>query len=255
MIFMRQSYLLALLVVISLWGMHPGNLLAASEGCNNYTLTDIDVQPIFDTIEYDFSKPMLTIKELSEKGKDGMHSEAWPVGLSTGEMYFRVATDTYKVRTGHNTFICGQLKAIHIEFGFQNNKIYVAKEFPKRSCPFRQVLGHEEKHKAVDRAILEKYSELARATFAETSKTIGVVKGASPTEIDDKISAAVNEQIEKISKEIKDDHSARQRDVDSKEEYQRVTDSCEGQTMQIVKQRLDLLETSYPGITKVSHTR
>ncbi len=253
-----QNLLLLVAIVFSIT-VHAPQAFASSdaEGCNTYVPTEVDVKTDYDEVLYDFTQPMLKIRDLSErgKGKDNLHSEAWPVGLSTGEMFFSVTSDIMKMRTGYSQTTCGQIKAIHVEFGFKDNKIYVAKEFPKRSCPFKEILGHEEKHKAVDRAILDEYTDKMRIAFRDAAKKIGVVQSSSASVIDDQLNSAFNQAVDKISRQIEDDLKERQKEVDSKEEYQRVTDSCDGRTMEIVNQRLEILEESHPGITKVHQSR
>lgn len=255
-----RNFLLLIAIVFS-FAVNGPQAFAASdvEGCNNYVPTEVDVKTQYDEVEYDLTQPMLKIRDLSEggkaKGKDALHSEAWPVGLSTGEMFFSVTSDIMKMRTGYSQTTCGQIKAIHVEFGFKDNKIYVAKEFPKRSCPFKEVLGHEEKHKAVDRAILDEYTDKVRIAFQDAAKKIGVVKSSSSSAIDDQLNSAFNQAVDKIGRQVEDELKSRQKEVDSKEEYQRVTDSCDGRTMEIVNQRLEILEESHPGITKVRQAR
>ncbi len=249
-----QNLLLLAALFFSVALQAPGAFAASdTEGCNNYVPTEVDVKVQYDDVDYDYTTPMLKIRDLSEggKGKDTLHSEAWPVGLSTGEMYFRVNSDMMKMRAGYSQTTCGQIKAIRVEFGFKDNKIYVAKEFPKRSCPFKIVLAHEEKHKAVDRAILEDYGDKIRVAMRDIATRIGVAQSASAIVVDDQINSAFNQAVDKLMRSVEDDLKDRQKGVDTKAEYQRVTDSCEGRTMEIVQQRLELLEETRPGITKV----
>jgi hypothetical protein len=238
---------LFLAITLTAWPSH-----AQTDGCGSYTPTVIDVQPIYDDIVYEFYTPMLKIKELSEQTTGASKGEQWPVGLSTGEMYFSVTTDTSKMRGTYSKVTCGQVKAVHVQLGFKDNKIYVAKEFPRRSCPFKTALKHEEHHKAIDRAILETYTEQAKQIFADTAQKIGVIRSSAPQLIDDQIHAAISDATERLTKAMQDDHAAQQRAFDSKEEYQRVSDSCDGRTMETVRERLNLLEQTRPGITRVS---
>ncbi|MBY0428164.1 MAG: hypothetical protein K2Q32_02980 [Alphaproteobacteria bacterium] len=225
-----------------------------TEGCSAFVTPVVDVLPQYDETEYDFSTPMLKIKEIADSSqetvKGSKHTEERPVGLSTGELFFTANYDKLKMMVANGQMACGQVSSVHIVMGFKNNKIYVAKEFPKRSCPYREVLGHEEKHKAVDRQIVEEYSEKIRATLIELTNKIGIIKASSPTIVDDKIDSLMNQAIRKVTKEIDEEHIARQKKVDTKEEYKRVTDSCDGQTMQIVNDRLKILEETHPGSTQ-----
>ena len=225
-----------------------------TEGCSAYVPTVINVQPQFDETEYDYTTPMLQIKDLTnsktEEVKGSKHSEEWPVGLSIGEMFFNINFDKLKMMSPNSQISCGQVSKVSVVFGFKNNKIYVAKEFPKRSCPFREVLRHEEMHKSVDRKITDEYTKKMQIALADLTKKIGMVKGSSPTIVDDKIDSIMNQSIRKITQEIDEVHIERQKKVDTKEEYKRVTDSCDGQTMEIVRSRIQILEETHPGITK-----
>ena len=98
-------------------------------------------------------------------------------------------------------------------------------------------------------------SDKIRNAFRESARKIGVVASASSTVIDDQLNSAFNQVVDKISKQLEEELKNRQKDVDSKEEYQRVTDSCDGRTMEIVNQRLEILEETRPGITKVREGR
>ena len=223
---------------------------AAAEGsCNGYVPARIDVQVFFDPVDYQYYTPMLAIRKISNDGKENGQSEAWPVGLSTGQIYLKATTDILKMRSGYSQTACTQIKAMRVQFGFKDNKIYVAREFPRRSCPFRQVLEHEEKHKNVDRSILKDYQDRLRADFAAFAMEIGVLRGGGGG-AERQIDAMLKDRLDKLSQELQSERRARQGQVDSEEEYQRIQDSCDGQLMEVVQQRLDLLEETYPGISK-----
>jgi hypothetical protein len=161
-----------------------------------------------------------------------------------------VVKDIYKSRSSYDPATCAQVKGIHIELGFAKNVIYIAKEFPKRSCPYKVILGHEEKHKAVDRELLEEFGQKAKAFFTITAKTIGVVRNGSGAAIDGEIGESLTRAMDQFSAELEDERSKRQKEVDSSEEYERVSASCEGNLMQIVSERLALMEETNPGSTK-----
>lgn len=217
-------------------------------GCNDYVPARVDVQVFFDPVEYKYYTPMLEVRKMSDEKKEGVHPEAWPVGLSTGLIYLKATTDILKVRSGYGQTTCTQVRAIRVQFGFKDNKVYVAKEFPRRSCPFRKVLEHEEKHKTVDRAILKDYQDRLREDFAAFAKEIGMLRGGGNGP-ERQINAMLGERLDKLSEEMQSDRQYRQGQVDSAEEYERIQASCDGQLMETVRQRLELLEETYPGIS------
>jgi hypothetical protein len=228
----------------------PACLKAATSPCNEYRPAVITVNPIFQEVKYDYQQSMMKIRQMADEGAGGHHSETWPVGLAAGQLYLRVNSSIFKNRTSRDPNTCGQVKSILVEIGFLNNIIYVAKELPKRSCPFKTVLEHEEKHKAVDQKLLEEYTEKAREFFQKGADEIGMIRHPAGAAIDAQVNSYMNDAIEYFSKELENDRKQRQKEVDSPEEYQRVERACGGQLMDIVRDRLALLEATYPGITK-----
>lgn len=236
----------AAFMCLCLFGVKPA--AAETAGCNNFIPASIRIDPIFDDTEY-VTLPMIKIRALADAEKD-VPTEQWPVGLSTAQAILKVQTDIYKVRSGYNQHTCGQIKTIYIQIGFKDNKIYLAKEFPKRSCPYKTVLEHEERHKEVDREILVEFAEKARMVFSDTAKKIGVIKSTAAGLIDEQINEQITIEMDRLAKDMAQERHSRQKLVDSAEEYRRVSESCDGRTMETVQQRLELLEATYPGITK-----
>ncbi|HVY12060.1 MAG TPA: hypothetical protein VHB73_00685, partial [Alphaproteobacteria bacterium] len=198
----------------------PGALLAQTSGaCGPYRPTVIEVAPVFQDVDYEFRQPMMKIKEVAEQASNGAQTESWPVGLSVGQLYFRLNTDIYKSRTPNDPAVCAQVKAVHVEMGFVNNVLYVAREFPKRSCPFKVVLEHEEKHKSVDRQLLDDYAVKAKDVFARAAADIGMLRNPSGEAIERLINAGLNSAMESFSAEMNDERKKRQKEVDTSEEY------------------------------------
>lgn len=228
-------------------------LAAQSLGsCNGYVPAIIDIQANYDDVQYDVTEPMVKIKDIAEGSKEGGKKENWPVGLSTGQMYFRLVTDIFKMRSGFDPSTCGQVKAVHLEMGFHDNMIYVAKELPRRSCPFKVVMEHEEKHKKVDRELLEEYTGKMRSALARASEEIGIVRKTAGQEVEQELSSHINQVVDHLSKEMQSEREIRQKKVDSEQEYDRISGSCDGQLMEIVNERLKLLEDTTPGITRTN---
>jgi molecular chaperone GrpE (heat shock protein) len=77
-----------------------------------------------------------------------------------------------------------------------------------------------------------------------------VLRNASGQALETQIDDLLNKSLEKFSNEMETERKRRQKEVDSPEEYQRVSAACNGDLMQIVNDRLNLLEQTYPGSTK-----
>jgi hypothetical protein len=247
---MRYHCLKTALLLSALIAFGPADAFAARrDRCNDYLPAKINVQTFFDPVDYQ-STPMLKIRAVEQKINHEGRPEAWPVGLSTGELYLQVTTDVFKMHSGTDNFNCGQVRAITVRFGFKDNTIYVAKEFPRRSCPFRTVLEHEEKHKTVDRAILEEFSKQMETRLKDVAEDIGMLQVPVNTAVDQQISDRLHMEVDKITQEIQEARGTRQSDIDTTEEYERISQSCDGQLREVVNDRLELLELSSPGITQ-----
>jgi hypothetical protein len=246
----HPSFFLFFAMVGALAGLFPPSLQAAPATCNEYRPAEIDVKPLYEEVQYDHTRPMLKIREMADAGQEGAHHETWPVGLAAGQIYLKVTNDIFKLRSPYDPTTCGQIKATHVEIGFTNNVIYIAKELPKRSCPYKTVLEHEERHKQVDRELLEEYTEKAKEFFAKGASDIGMMRHPAGAAIDMQVNEYMDDAIEHFSRELDGERKRRQKEVDSPEEYERVEKACDGQVMEIVRNRLELLEATYPGITK-----
>lgn len=241
---MRAPGFLLFAALVSAILLLPPSLHAAPRngGCSASVPAQIYVEPIFDPIELDIKTSMTEISQLVEEKKEDGRAEQWPVGLASGMLVFDVTTDIYKMRGGFDQFTCGQVKAITVKMGFKNNRIYVAKELPRRSCPYKTVLEHEEKHKAMDQELLDEYVEKVRVFLQNTAEDIGIKRHVSAEAVEEQIQGIVNEKINFISREMEKERQRRQQKVDSEEEYTRVSGSCDGQLMELVQQRQQMLE-------------
>jgi hypothetical protein len=214
--------------------------------CGSPPATVVNVEPVFDDVQYEFYKPMTYIKSMADADSPHHQREQWPVGLSTGELFVRMATEIQTRHMRAGTASCGSLKSVTVRLGFTNNTIYVAKEFPRRSCPHRTVLQHEERHKMVDRQLLEEYAEKVRYMFGNLSQQLGILADTSSGMVEAEFNGRLNTELKKFTDAMSAERARRQAAVDTETEYARVSASCDGQLMEVVNQRLDLIRSSEP---------
>ncbi len=240
-VFRRPATFRAIVCFLILFAAGTGH--AAPNSCSDGAAAIVTVTPTFDDVSYDFRESMMTIRQLASSGgvKNSQHVE-WPVGLSAGELAVRLNSQFQSKRNPYDNSICGSIRGLQIEIGFTKNIIYVAKEFPSRSCPFKEVLAHEEKHKAVDRAMLDEFAAKAQTYFEDVVKTMGVIQENDPARIEAEFNQRLNVKLNSFVEEMNATRILRQQGVDSPEEYKRVSAVCDGQVNDIVVQRLQLIE-------------
>jgi hypothetical protein len=110
--------------------------------------------------------------------------------------------------------------------------IYVAREYKKTGCMYRAVLEHEKKHVALDREIMNKYTNLiARDVEAYVRKT-GSVRGPITIRRMPQAQKSVNDGLAQLirgySQKMNEERRRRQQQIDTLEEYNRVNNLCRG---------------------------
>lgn len=112
-----------------------------------------------------------------------------------------------------------------------DSTIYIASEYPKGTCHYNAVLEHEKTHVAVDRELVNKYSNIIVKAVNNTLKTVGYAQGPFPAnqmpEVQKKIDAYLSQIIGAYGKNFAAERNKRQGQVDTISEYNRVHAVCE----------------------------
>ncbi len=108
--------------------------------------------------------------------------------------------------------------------------IYVAKDFKKRTCKYREVLKHEKQHVRVDKEVLNKYArKIGEALRLSINNAPG--RGPYPLERLESIQVSMQEYVASVIKTqqslMEEERFRRQQNVDTFEEYERIRLACE----------------------------
>lgn len=224
-----------LCLAFSLWLLSPQPLAASGlQGCGGAGATIIRVTPVDDETRYDNSQSIGAMRELANQGNGS--GESWPVGLATSKPFFSMNSEMVHLTKPSQQLACTWLKAVTVEMGLADNKIYVTSAFPPDSCPYNTVLEHEEKHKAVDRQVLQEYLPQMQQMLETVTASIGIIHTLDIAEAEAAITRQLNEALDQFSKTMEADRTRRQQAVDSPEEYQRIGTSCHGELAAILGQ-------------------
>ena len=159
-----------------------------------------------------------------------MHGQIGPrhvLGLAGGEVGAKFTAE-FELKPERNGTYCLYVDKVDTVF-FAKPKVYIASNFRKGTCEYTQVLRHEEKHvKTLKRAHKDYMSEF-RSHMRWSLRDLPVFDPMSVSDANEKrneyvqiISNHLTTFIEKINKDV----AKRQKEVDSKEEYQRVLNNC-----------------------------
>ncbi|MFD1625825.1 hypothetical protein [Azospirillum griseum] len=124
---------------------------------------------------------------------------------------------------------CASLKTMTVSFGFQQRVVLVARELPTASCIFREVLEHEMKHIAVDEALLREAAPQIRRRLEETLAQFEPVRVRGENQAMQAFRRRLDATMRAIMQEFGRERDQRQAQVDTAEEYERVSKSCGGE--------------------------
>lgn len=121
---------------------------------------------------------------------------------------------------------------IDVYLRYEPLKVYIARELPEGSCPYRVMYDHEMFHVQVYQEqfplVLEKVKQALNSRFAGQKfyGTIGQAKEILEQEIDNRWRPLIRSELGKVEK--------LQRGVDSREEIFRLSNSCFGETARLM---------------------
>lgn len=111
-------------------------------------------------------------------------------------------------------------------------KVYIAREFTRDACRYREIYIHEQRHVSTDHALLERYrariADGMRVSFARPADYASVSVAArylpiAQRQLEDNVRATLRVLYDEMLRER--DHEQRQ--VDTPEEYQRINTACD----------------------------
>ena len=189
----------------------------------------IVIDPTTAPIEYEFG---LTEADLGQFKSNTVNPYAPGTDTATGGLRRDHPSFHTEVKWGTQSYpdrqiACLWYDSIHISITL-SPKIYVAKEHSSSAC-HEAILEHEKKHVAVDRAVINKYAEAIGTAVKQAVDEIGAMGPYNYSELEgvrkqlvSHIYSAVDSQKFLLYQEM----AHRQGEVDSLEEYERVSKIC-----------------------------
>jgi len=202
----------------------------ATDECDRLPLPSVAVKRLDEPVSLDTTYGYKSLKVL---GAALVRPENQVLGLTlaTSRVNFEIKTSSYVDHTGSWECSSPQITVI---YGFSPMTVYVAKEFPKGSCPYNEVYQHELRHvKTYQDHLVSIEKDLAdtlRQRFA-TGSVWRAPKGQTRLLLEKEM----NERwLPFIKREIERVESA-QKLIDTPEEYARVSGACGGEIERVAR--------------------
>jgi hypothetical protein len=200
---------------------------AQSEVCPPYVEPEIIIDLTFKEPRYDNALKMEELNRLYAV-PEGRHLGGKTILLDS--------TNAHSITMGMNVMTDGSVcvQAARLEFTPNFDVIiYVPREFPPNSCSHQTILGHELEHVKASRDFSKKISPMVQEHIQNSLRYIGVVHARSFGEASELISRAIEPDMTQLSKNLAMDIQRNGEMVDTPEEYKRVRNSCNGETVEI----------------------
>lgn len=204
---------------------------------------NVVIEPVFNAVAIDDRKNLLEIYQLSQSGDGGRSDEVprfnrghIPVGLAMAKFATQMNYEITMVQNLRGQS-CAQINSLKVEVGFRNSTIFIAKELPRRSCSYREVLSHEQRHVDTDREFLRQALPRVDQVMRAAVRNIGIIKANSRMEAENQINKAMDKYLAKLVEDMTAEREILQKNIDTPAEYRRISASCDGQIGTVLRQR------------------
>jgi hypothetical protein len=215
-----RFYLLLLLALAGPAGADPCDQLPKP----SVTVQRIEV-PITYNTEYSFRALNTIAAELARPGRHVL-------GLTRGNAMVSFASNSPSITDARGRWECASPQ-ITLRYGFNPMTVYVAREFPRGTCAYREIHDHEMRHVETYQrhivALEKELTEALNARFAADKVWRGPVGQAGrliQQEFDTRWAPYVQQQIRRA-----DEAQAK---IDTAAEYERVANACNGEIKKVL---------------------
>jgi len=209
----------------------------AEAECASYPTVPVNVTPVFDEPHYDYTTNIANLQGLAQDTRHTVHGSHR--GLVLGLTRYNPVLE-FRVPMRRLTFpdglTCAHVDHVDVTIGYRDVVVLIPKEVPQGSCGFKEVMFHEQKHIAVNRAILDEYSPLITKKLQDYLRLNGVFREPNPDYAVSLLNQKLNAILHDMADQIVTENSRRQQLVDSPEEYRRVSATCNGQLIDAATQ-------------------
>jgi hypothetical protein len=226
---MRQLLLLAAFL---LWSASPALATACPQAGEPNVIVTMDTGPI----QFDHSQriPQLTQLAAEPLARQAItDKEHVPMGLTAAQAETRYKVEARISRLSDGT-VCAALTDLTLQLRHAMTTVYIARELPAGSCIEREVKLHENRHVAVNNAILSEYQSRISGELRRSLRSIGALRINNPDMGIEAISQRVKPYIDAAVKNMNDERLRRQAQVDTPQEYERVSRSCNGEAQRYI---------------------
>ncbi len=199
-----------------------------ADECSRLPPPAVTLKRFVEPLRFDTS---LDYKSITVLATTEYHSSKRVLGLTRGEAAVRFAIQTTSITDKSGQWECVSPQ-ITVTYGFSPMTVYVAREFPKGSCAYAEIVRHELRHvKAYQEHLASIEREMAEAMTRRFATGTPWRGGVGQTfvllekEMHERWMPYIKREIGRVE--------AAQALIDTPEEYARVSESCHGEIQRL----------------------
>jgi hypothetical protein len=187
----------------------------------------VETVPPHPTVDTSLDMAALARRARSDMPHDGTTRHA---GLTTGRLVgsFIETIDFARQPGAPAPTICGAARSVAVRVGFEEAAIFVAREITQDRCLHDQVLAHENRHVAVDRALLTWVAPRLETAVRTALGQLGIARAPTQEAVWATIRRRIESAVDAEMRALQQERRKRQQLVDRPEEYRRFAESCGG---------------------------
>ena len=182
---------------------------------------DINVKTIFPQPRINHSLSIAQLGKLS-----GLGHNTRTLGLMKPDLIIETRPRAQGLKVGDK--FCFWITGFDVNLRYRRVDVFVAKEYPVGSCPYRAILAHEREHVRVSKRNLEEYAPRIRQALTSllipTGRDPALVASAAEARVN--VEGISKELLQPLYKEMLNSLMVAQQTVDSPHEYARVRRQC-----------------------------
>lgn len=212
---------------LAFWGWVSPALAQNPPECESYPNVPVTVTPVFDVPRHDYSQNIPAIQNMAKDLHRSIH-ESLTLGLTRYDPMLEFKLPMKGVRFA-NGLACARVESAEVLIGYRNVTVYIAREIPPGTCGFKEIMAHEQKHIDVNKQLLQDYAPIIQEKLRAYLKLNGVFREQNSDYAVKLLKEKLQAIVDELGGEMMADNRRRQQQVDSAQEYQRITLSCNGE--------------------------
>ena len=153
-------------------------------------------------------------------------SKLWqPAGLTLTERQFsmRIEVRAQKLR---NSRYCVRLSHVRARIGYDKLRVYIARKYRPKSCQYRSILDHENRHVAIFRAALNQYAPQLKRRLKWSAIKMHAMITQTPEQAARLFQDKMQQQLKPVFREMDKKIKLQNEELDTPENYRREQTRC-----------------------------